>query len=152
MAGEVFVNEVKCWGDYSFSFAGGRINKGFTSFKFKASFAKANKYAEGNEPIGRGYGNKDYSGEMGVHVKAYLRLREIAVAAGYSTLDYLPFFGTLSWAEIEDDSGFPKKVFVPTNKHTFENAEFTDLDFAVSQGDYEVIIPLPFIAGKITGI
>lgn len=83
------------WSSLRFSFLGNNDVKGVKSINYKVTRQSDNLYGAGDEPVGLGYGNKTYEGEIQLMMKD---VRAIRQAAGSSLVDIPPFTMTIQYA------------------------------------------------------
>lgn len=111
---------------------------GITEINYSRKRDAKNNYGAGNEPISRGYGNFEYSGDITVYTD---ELRQILkTAPGKSILEIPPFSAKLMF----------KGEGVPFTTDKLSNISFTEDPFSGKQGDSALMCKLPFIFAGLT--
>lgn len=110
---------------------------GITKISWKRKQKKENNYGWGVEPIGRGYGNKEYEGSMDIYQDELLKI--IAAAPNKNALD-IPMF------DIQIVYGGSK---VLAQKDVLRACEFTEEGLEAAQNDTKLIVTLPLVIGAV---
>jgi hypothetical protein len=126
------------WEEYRL-FMGGRFVTGVRGFKYKTSRTVEDIYAEGNEPVDVGFGNKTYEGEIKV---LQSELNAIVLAGGGDIYALPPF--TIVHSFVPKGGRIGKPVTV-----TMKDCYFKECEEAMEQGATFMEITLPVRVGKI---
>lgn len=110
---------------------------GITQVEYKRKQKKENNYGMGTEPIGRGYGNKEYEGKITLYREEWNAI--IAAAPSKDPLD-IPFF--------DIQVSFAGTRVLPT-LDVLRACEFMEDPFTVSQGDTKIMVEIPLIIGMV---
>jgi hypothetical protein len=110
---------------------------GITKIEYKAKQKKENNYGFGNEPINRGYGNKEYEGKITLYKDEWNAI--LAAAPGRDPLA----IGYFDIQVVFSGNG------ITSNVDILHACEFTEDPFTVGQGDTKVMIELPLIIAKV---
>lgn len=110
---------------------------GITKLDYKVKQEKVNNYGQGDEPVARGYGKKEYEASMEVYFDELMRLVE--AAPGRNILQIPPFDIQVSFGG--------NGVAIRTNK--IRAAEFTEAGLTAAQGDTKILTTLPLIIAGI---
>jgi len=110
---------------------------GITDIEYSRKMKKENNYGYGQDPISRGYGNRDYDGSITLYWDEWRRI--IAAAPTFDPLAIAPFpiqvlFGSSALNFKQD---------------TLRSCEFLDDPFTAKQGDTKLLVKLPLIIGLI---
>lgn len=116
----------------------GVIVTGITKITYKRKQKKENNYGFGTEPVSRGYGNKEYEGEIEIYTDELKRI--IASAPNRDIHDIPPFDIQVLFS----GSG------VATDKDVLQQCEFTEEGLEAAQGDTKLLVTLPLVIGGIT--
>lgn len=108
-----------------------------TKIDYTRKQKKDNNYGAGVEPISRGYGNKEYDGEIELYTDEVKRI--IASAPNRDILDIPPF----------DIIVMFQGQGVTTNKDVLLSCEFLEENLKAAQNDTKLLVTLPLIIGKI---
>ncbi len=134
-----FKNMAYSWNEYRL-YMGGRFVTGVRGFKSKRGRAVEDIYAEGDEPVDVGFGNKSYEGEIKL-LQSELNAIELA---GGGDLFNIPAF-TIVHSFVPKNKG---RIGKPT-VITFKDCYFKDVEEAMEQGATFMEITLPVRVGKI---
>jgi len=110
---------------------------GITKFTISCNQTKENNYGTGAEPISRGYGNKEYAGEMTVYLDELVKI--LSQSPNRNILDIPMFDFTMFLASTRN---VPYQV-------TIKSAEFLSNGIDHSQGDTKILTTLPLVIGGI---
>lgn len=135
-----FQGEQAGWKDNSVWLFGQAL-LGITDVRVNDDTDRQHVYGAGNKPIFRGTGNKAYSGTITVLRSEIVGLMKRALASGYKSLSDIPAF-TITRV-VHGPGG------VPLYTETIKNAQFTNVQSGVGQGDLSEPVQLPFIASDI---
>lgn len=125
------------WSEYR-CFMGGRFVTGIRGFKYKTERETEPIYAEGDEPVGVGYGNKKYTSE----IKILQNELEAIISAGGGDPFKIPPFTIVH-------------SFVPANgtgkivTDICEGCQFTEIEKAMEQGAKFMEVTTPVFTKKI---
>jgi hypothetical protein len=111
---------------------------GITKISYKTKQKKENQYGAGYEPVSRGYGNKEYEGNIEIYTD---ELKRIIASAPNRDLMAIPPFDIQVVFE-DGNSGF-------LTQDTLQMCEFTEEGLEASQGDTKLLVSLPLVIGKI---
>lgn len=125
------------WSEYR-CFMGGRFITGIRGFKYKTSRKTEAIYAEGDEPVDVGFGNKEYSGDLKILQN---ELEAIIVAGGGDPFKIPPF--TIIHSYIPSEG-----VGIPITD-TCLDCRFTEIEKAMEQGATHMEITTPLFIKKI---
>jgi hypothetical protein len=126
------------WYEYR-CFMGGRFVTGIRGFKYKSSRVVEAIYAEGDEPVDTGFGNRSYEGE----IKVLQKELDAIVMAGGGDIYSLPPFTIVHSFVPKNGAGKIKTV-------TLSGCYFKEVEEAMEQGGTFMEITLPVHVGKIT--
>lgn len=136
MAG-VLVNGVNySWGSIQVVLFGTPVI-GITKINYKRTQKKENNYGWGQEPVSRGYGNKEYEGSIELYTDEWKRI----IAASPERDPTL-----IPWFNIVVIYGGTRLV---PDKDTLVAAEFLEDPLDANQGDTKLLVTVPLIIGKI---
>lgn len=110
---------------------------GITKISYKRKQKKENNYGAGQDPVSRGYGNKEYEGSIELYLDEWKRI--IAASPGRDPLDIAPF-------DIQVVYGGSK---VSADKDVLRSCEFLEDDFSGSQGDQKLMVTIPLVIASI---
>lgn len=113
---------------------------GITRIEYKTTQRKENIYGVGRQPIGRGYGNFEYSGSIELYLEEWK-----AICNGSPNGDPLQagaFDITVQYAE----AGTAVIPFTDT----LNNCEFLENPLTSSQGDTSIRVTIPILIAGIT--
>ena len=131
------VNNVEySWSSLRFSFLGNNDVKGVKSINYKVTRQSDNLYGAGDEPVGIGYGNKTYEGEIQLMMKD---VRAIRQSAAGSLVDIPPFTMTVQYANEAE----------PITSETLVNVRFLEDGLTGESGASELPVTIPL---AMTGI
>lgn len=106
---------------------------GITEINYSRKRMRKNNYGAGNEPVGYGLGNFEYSGDITVFTEVVNQILE--TAPGRSILEIPPFSATNMFSG--DGVAF--------TTHILNNITFVEDNFSAKQGDTALYSKLPFI-------
>jgi hypothetical protein len=112
---------------------------GATKISYKTAQKKENQYGLGVDPIGRGYGNKEYTASVDMYLDDLKRI--IQAAANRDILAIPPFDIQVTWASPSNR--------IQTLTDILRSCEFLENPVETSQGDTKSIVTLPLIVGRI---
>lgn len=135
---QVFINGVQhAWASVRVNFLG-RTLTGILSFSFGDKRLKENIYGAGDEPIGRGHGNREYDAPS---MEVYqFEVEALQAISGGNICDIPPFEIVVS---------FKETLNATTKTYTIQNCEFTNNKFDLKQGDTKSVIKLDLICAGI---
>lgn len=110
---------------------------GIMSISYKRKQKKENNYGAGPEPISRGYGMKEYEGEIELYLDTW---KQIIAASPNRDPFQIPFFDIPVSFSGEG---------VTTTKDTLRACEFTEEGMDTKSGDTKITIKIPLIIGGI---
>ena len=114
-----------------FSFLGNTDVKGVKSISYKVKKESENLMGAGGEPVGIGYGPKEYEGEIQLMRKDIMAIRK--AAGGKSLVDIDPFDIVIAFANGTD----------PITTETIRFARFMEDGLEGSTGDKELPLTIP---------
>ncbi len=126
------------WSEYR-CFMGGRFVTGIRGFKYKSSRKTEAIYAEGDEPVDTGYGNREYSGELKILQN---ELEAIISAGGGDPYKIPPFTVVHSYIPL---NSIGAKIVTDI----CEGCSFTEIEKAMEQGATFMEITTPLYVKKI---
>lgn len=135
-----FQGEQSGWKDTSVWLFGQAL-LGITDVRVSDDTDRQHVYGAGNKPLYRGTGNKSYSGSITVLRSEIVGLITRARASGYGSLSEIPPFAITR--VIHGAGG------VPIQTQTIKNAQFTNVQDGIAQGDLMENVQLPFIASDV---
>ena len=108
--------------------------------KFKKSVEKEAIYGTGDKPVAIQNGNYSYEGEIKILQSEYRKLSNALLGDILSDtyVDIVMVFAKVQGGKIET--------------HTIRNAQFTEAELGMEQGDKNMEITLPFIALDIVSV
>lgn len=112
---------------------------GITKIEYKTKQKKENQYGAGYEPISRGYGNKEYEGNIEIYSD---ELKRIIASAPNNDLMQIPPFKI----HVLFESG----LGVLVTEDVLSMCEFTEEGLSASQGDTKLLVSLPLVIGQIS--
>ena len=124
------------WSDYRI-LIGGRFITGIREFKYKTGKKKEPIYAEGDEPVAMGRGNKEYSCEMKV---LQSEAEAIVLSGGGNPVDIPPFTVVHQ---------YQAKAGLPIVTDVVEEVEFVDFEKGMAQGAGHMEVTFPMVCLKI---
>lgn len=128
------------WVSLSFAFLGNADVKGVKSINYKKIKASENLYGQGNDPVGIGFGQNTYEGEIQLMQKD---IRAIRSAAGTDLTEIAPFTITIQYANGTDPITVDKLLF----------CRFTEDGMTGETGANELPMTIPLqLAGLELGI
>lgn len=110
---------------------------GIVKIAYKRKQKKDNNYGFGQDPISRGYGNREYEGSIEIYQDELQFL--IAAAPDRDILKIQPFDIQVIFSGLK----------VPYTKHVLRACEFTEDDFSAAQGDTKLLVTMPLIIASI---
>lgn len=113
---------------------------GILAINYKIKQNKENNYGVGNEPISRGYGNKQYEGSITVYKDWWASV--IAATPTKQPTDIAPF----DWTIVLGGVG------MVTTTETLRNFEFLEDSLNGKQGDTKLTIDILFIFAGIVRV
>ncbi|NDW10451.1 hypothetical protein [Dysgonomonas sp. 520] len=125
------------WSEYR-CFMGGRFVTGIRGFKYKASRVTEPIYAEGDEVVDVGVGNREYSAEM---TALQAEIEAIISAGGGDPFKIPPFTIVHSFIP---ENGVGKIV-----TDVMEDCRFTEIEKAMEQGATFMEVTTPIFVKKI---
>lgn len=125
------------WSEYR-CFMGGRFVTGIRGYKYKGEREIEAIYAEGDEVVDVGYGNKKYSGELKI---LQAELESIIVAGGGDPFAIPPF--TIVHSYIPKNG--PGRIITDV----CEGCQFPEIEKAMEQGEKFMEITTPLFVRKI---
>lgn len=135
---QVFINGVQhAWASVKVNFLG-RTLTGITSISFGDKKTKENLYGAGDEPIGRGHGNREYET---VAMELYQFEVEALQAISGGDITVIPPF--------EIVVSFKPTIDAAAKTYIIQNCEFTNNKFDLKQGDTKSIIKFDLICAGI---
>lgn len=111
--------------------------KGITKISYKRSQVKENNYGWGQEPISRGYGNKEYEGSLELYTDEWKR---IIAASPQRDPTLVP------WFDIPVVFGGTRLL---PDRDILRACEFLEDPLEANQGDTKLLVTVPLIIGKI---
>lgn len=134
----ILINGVNySWSDISIVLYG-RVIKGITEISYDRDQKKENNYGWGNEPVSRGYGNKEYSASLTLYRDEWLGIIALAPNGDPTELgmfDIPVVFGS-------------SRVLAQTD--ILKACEFTKDAFKASQGEMKLLMTVPIIFAGIS--
>jgi hypothetical protein len=110
---------------------------GITAINYKRKQKKDNNYGKGYRPVGRGYGNEEYEGDIEVYLETWQAI--VAAAPGANPLQVSPF----------DIPVLFSGDTVVVTKHILRSVEFLEDPMESKQGDTKILCKIPLIIGDI---
>jgi len=110
---------------------------GITSINYNRKQKKENNYGFGSQPISRGYGNYEYSGDLELYLDEWKNI--IAASPIRDPLQIAPFSITVLYGSSA----------VNAAKDVLRAVEFLEDPFAAKQGDTKLLVKIPLIIGSI---
>jgi hypothetical protein len=117
----------------------GRIIRRVTAISYSESQSKENFYGAGNEPVERGYGNKEYEGSITLTAPAVQQIHD-SLPPGQSIVDIPPFTIPVF---------FKRKFNGPIEKHYLLQCEFNGRGRETETGGGQITEELELTIGKI---
>jgi len=134
----VLVNGVNySWGNITVVLFGVPL-VGILGIDYKSKQAKTNNYGQGNEPVSRGYGMKEYDGTIEIYTDTLKAI--IAQAPGRDITKIPPFNIPVTFG----GEG------VATTKDVLLACEFLEDPFSAKSGDTKLTVTIPLIIGGIS--
>lgn len=125
------------WSEYR-CFMGGRFVTGIRGMKYKSEREIEPIYAEGDDPVDVGYGNKKYSGEIKI---LQAELEAVIAAGGGDPYSIPPFTVVHSYIP---ENGVGKII-----TDVCEGCQFMEIEKAMDQGAKFMEITTPLFVKKI---
>lgn len=136
MAG-VLINGVNySWGSVTLVLFGVPVI-GITKISYKRAQKKENNYGWGQEPVSRGYGNKEYEGSLELYTDEWKRI--IAASPNRDPT-------AIPWFDIPVVFGGTRLL---PDKDILRAVEFLEDPLEANQGDTKLLVTVPLIIGKI---
>jgi len=110
---------------------------GITAINYNRKQKKENNYGFGSQPISRGYGNYEYSGDLELYLDEWKNI--IAASPVRDPLQIAPFSITVLYGSSA----------VNAAKDVLRAVEFLEDPFAAKQGDTKLLVKIPLIIGSI---
>lgn len=110
---------------------------GITKIEYKKKQNKENNYGMGDEPVSRGYGNKEYDAKITVYRDEWQKI-----------INASPSRDPLSVAPFDIQVTFGGNGVTP-QCDTLQACEFLEDPFTVGQGDTKILVELPLIIAGI---
>jgi hypothetical protein len=124
------------WGSVTLTLFGVPVI-GITKISYKRTQKKENNYGWGQEPISRGYGNKEYEGSIELYTDEWKRI----IAASPDRDPTL-----IPWFDIPVVFGGTRLL---PDRDILRAVEFLEDPLEASQGDTKLLVTIPLIIGKI---
>lgn len=138
MAGIPIINGIQYdWGSISIPLLSVTPVTQIVKISYSRKQKKENLYGAGYDPIGRGYGNKEYEASMEMYSDLWFAI--IAAAPNNDPLQIPPFDLPIVFA---NNGQSPIK-------DVLRSVEFLEDPFAASQGDTKLMVTIPMIVGLI---
>ncbi len=138
MAGIPLINGVQWdWGSISIPLLSITPVTLITKINYSRKQKKENIYGAGYEPVGRGYGNKEYEGSIEMYADLWFQI--IAASPNNDPLQ-IPYFDL--------PVIFANNGQAPL-KDILRAVEFTEDPFSGSQGETKLMVTIPLIIGLI---
>lgn len=110
---------------------------GITKINYKRTQKKENNYGWGQEPVSRGYGNREYEGSIELYTDEWKRI--IAASPNRDPTQ-------IPWFDVPVVFGGTR---LQPDKDILRACEFTEDAFDAGQGDTKLLVSVPLIIGKI---
>lgn len=110
---------------------------GIMEINYNRKQKKENNYGYGVEPVSRGYGNKEYEGDITIYLDEWKRI--IAASPNRDPLDIKPF-------DIQVLFGGSSVQFA---QDTLRSCEFLEDPMNAKQGDTKLTVKIPIIIALI---
>jgi len=110
---------------------------GITAINYNRKQKKENNYGAGSQPISRGYGNYEYSGDLELYLDEWKNI--ISASPGRDPLQIAPFQITVLYGSST----------INATKDVLRAVEFLEDPFAAKQGDTKLLVKIPLIIGSI---
>jgi len=110
---------------------------GITAINYNRKQKKENNYGAGGQPISRGYGNYEYSGDLELYLDEWKNI--ISASPGRDPLQIAPFQITVLYGSST----------INATKDVLRAVEFLEDPFAAKQGDTKLLVKIPLIIGSI---
>ena len=110
---------------------------GITSINYNRKQKKENNYGAGSQPISRGYGNYEYSGDIELYLEEWKSI--IAASPNRDPLRADPF----------DISVIYGSSAINATVDVLRSVEFLEDPFAAKQGDTKLLVKIPLIIAAI---
>lgn len=120
-----------------FAFLGNMDVKGVKSITYKTRKTSENLYGAGQDPVGIGFGNKEYEGEIQLMRKDIMAIK--AAAGNKSLVDIAPFDVVVSFANGTD----------PVKTDTLRFVRFMEDGLEGASGDMELSLTIPIMLSGI---
>jgi len=125
------------WSNIKFNLFGVPV-VGITEINYNRKQKKENNYGYGAEPISRGYGNKEYEGDITIYLDEWKKI--IAASPDRDPLTIPPF-------QVQVLFGGSSLNF---EQDTLEMVEFMEDPMQSKQGDTKILVKIPLIIGLIS--
>ena len=126
------------WSKVSLSILGAKL-QGLKAFEISKSVEKEYIYGSSDDPIDITSGNKSYPGSLKLLKYELDKVIEAAMAAGYDDLLDVPHNLIVATVEFKKNANSPRRTMaVP-------GVAFTELKYAMAQGDKFMEVDLPFL-------
>lgn len=110
---------------------------GITEINYNRKQKKENNYGLGVDPVSRGYGNKEYDGDITIYLDEWKRI--IDASPNRDPLDIKPF-------DIQVLFGGSSVAF---KQDTLRSCEFLEDPMQAKQGDSKLLVKIPLIIALI---
>ena len=110
---------------------------GVTKIEYSKKQKKENHYGMGNEPVSRGYGNKEYEGKITLYREEWNAIIQAAVGQDALDIDFFDIQVVYGGTRVA-----PKIDFLRA-------CEFMEDVLSVGQGDTKIMVEIPIIIGAI---
>jgi hypothetical protein len=130
------------WGDIKLVLFG-RVVTGITAISYKVKQTKENNYGQGEEPISRGYGNREYEASIDLFIDELRSIKASAQAAGLDLLSLGP-------VDVPVIYGNSRTQRLGTD--ILKSLEFLEDPMSGKQGDTKMIVTVPVIIAGIEAI
>lgn len=127
----------------------GNVIRGVRSIKYNYKQEKKNVYGYGTEPIGRTYGNVEYTCEIQILRDEMQNIITAMKLAGFKKITDIPSFNIPVLYGINPAGGLNPIPFAQSQDIVMA-AEFMDFNFEGKQNDQELIMNVPLIVGGIS--
>jgi hypothetical protein len=126
------------WSKVSVSILGVKL-QGLKGLEVSKSVEKEYLYGSSDEPIDITSGNKSYPGSLKILKYELDKMNEAAIVAGYEDITEVPHSLIVATIEFKKAANTPRRVMV------VPAVSFTELKYAMSQGDKFMEVDLPFL-------
>jgi hypothetical protein len=110
---------------------------GITDINYNRKQKKENNYGFGQQPISRGYGNYEYSGDIELYLDEWKNI--ISASPNNDPLTIAPFDIVVLYGSSAINS----------TKDVLKSVEFLEDPFAAKQGDTKLLVKIPLIIAAI---